>query len=233
MFLLFSTNLIYAKFDSLRALKKEVAKDDQSEKGKAKTKEFFFPIDATSCCVFFAKLGKVGLTSFLKHTQHGHLRIAGENHMIFPQLIFIFNFLAFSFSTSTLLSLLLMKFLIHQKKKKKQESGRDSHQSYSTFMFFTIRPTTSRLWLALIELDCSNQPYVQSNWRLQLSFPSCRFCIYANALLLSAQNRRHTFIFTNHECNIYIHSKAAKLFSSIQYWAIQTSVWLKLDYLCA
>ena len=26
-------------FDSLRALKKEVAKDDQSEKGKAKTKE--------------------------------------------------------------------------------------------------------------------------------------------------------------------------------------------------
>ena len=49
----------------------------------------------------------------LKHTQHGHLGIAGENHMIFPQLIFIFNFLAFSFSTSTLLSLLLMKFLIH------------------------------------------------------------------------------------------------------------------------
>ena len=27
-FLLFSTNLIYAEFDSLRALKKEVAKDD-------------------------------------------------------------------------------------------------------------------------------------------------------------------------------------------------------------
>ena len=113
MFLLFSTNLIYAEFDSLRALKKEVAKDDQSEKGKAKTKEFFFPIDAASCCVFFAKLGKVGLTSFLKHAQHGHLGIAGENHMIFPQLIFIFNFLASSFASSTLLSLLLMKFLIH------------------------------------------------------------------------------------------------------------------------
>ena len=28
VFLLFSTNLIYAEFDSLRALKKEVAKDD-------------------------------------------------------------------------------------------------------------------------------------------------------------------------------------------------------------
>ena len=27
-FLLFSTNVIYAEFDSLRALKKEVAKDD-------------------------------------------------------------------------------------------------------------------------------------------------------------------------------------------------------------
>ena len=83
----------------------------------------------------------------LKHTQHGHLGIAGENHMIFPQLIFIFNFLSFSFSTSTLLSLLLMKFLIHKKNKKKKKSGRDSHQSYSTFRFFTIRPTTSRLWL--------------------------------------------------------------------------------------
>ena len=37
----------------------------------------------------------------LKHTQHGHLGIVGENHMIFPQLIFILNFLASSFSTST------------------------------------------------------------------------------------------------------------------------------------
>ena len=55
MFLLFSTNLIYAEFDSLRALKKEVAKDDKSEKRKAKTKEFFFPIDVASCCVFFAE----------------------------------------------------------------------------------------------------------------------------------------------------------------------------------
>ena len=148
MFLLFSINLIYAKFDSLRALKKEVAKDDQSEKGKAKTKEFFFPIDAISCCVFFAKLGKVGLTSFLKHTQHGHLGIARENHMIFPQLIFIFNFLASSFASST-----LFKFIVNEisyslkKKKKNQDGGRDSHQSYSTFRFFTIRPTTSRLWL--------------------------------------------------------------------------------------
>ena len=55
----------------------------------------------------------------LKHTQHGHLGIAGENHMIFPQLIFIFTFLASSFTASTLLSLLLMKFLIHKKKIKK------------------------------------------------------------------------------------------------------------------
>ena len=88
----------------------------------------------------------------LKHTQHGHLGIARENHMIFPQLIFIFNFLASSFAASTLLSLLLKKFLIHKRRRKKkkdckQESGRDSHQSYSTFRFFTIRPTTSRLWL--------------------------------------------------------------------------------------
>ena len=119
MFLLFSINLIYAKFDSLRALKKEVAKDDQSEKGKAKTKEFFFPIDAISCCVFFAKLGKVGLTSFLKHTQHGHLGIAGENHMIFPQLIFIFNFLASSFASSTLFKFIVNEISYSLKKKKK------------------------------------------------------------------------------------------------------------------
>ena len=39
VFLLFSTNLIYAEFDSLRE----------------KTKEFFFPIDVASCCVFSAE----------------------------------------------------------------------------------------------------------------------------------------------------------------------------------
>ena len=53
---------------------------------------------------------------------------------------------------STLLSLLLMKFLIlkkkEKKKKRKKQAGRDSYQSYSTFRFFTIRPTTSWLWLA-------------------------------------------------------------------------------------
>ena len=44
----------------------EVAKDDQREKEKAKTKEFFFPIDAASYYVFSAKKGMVRLTSFLR-----------------------------------------------------------------------------------------------------------------------------------------------------------------------
>ena len=121
----------------------------------------------------------------LKHTQHGHLGIAGENHMIFPQLIFIFNFLSFSFSTSTLLSLLLMKFLIHKKKKKKRVEGILTKVTPPLGSLQLDQPLLD-CGLSPIELDCSDQPYVQSNWRLQHSFPSCRFCIYANALLLSA-----------------------------------------------
>ena len=66
MFLLFSTNLIYARFDSLRALKKKVAKDDQSEKEKAKIKEFFCPIDVASCFVFSAKKGEGAADQFSK-----------------------------------------------------------------------------------------------------------------------------------------------------------------------
>ena len=60
--LLFLTNIIYAKFDSLRALKKEVDKDDQSEKGKAKTKEFSFPLMSQAAMYFLQKHGKVRLT---------------------------------------------------------------------------------------------------------------------------------------------------------------------------
>ena len=120
----------------------------------------------------------------LKHTQHGHLGIAGENHMIFPQLIFIFNFLSFSFSTSTLLSLLLMKFLIHKKKKKRVEG-----------ILTKVTPPLGSLQLdqplldyglRLIGQDCLVQPFVLSNWWLQLSLHSNCFYICANALLLSA-----------------------------------------------
>ena len=59
MFYCFQLISYKQNFDSLRALKKEVAKYDQSEKGKAKTKEISFPIDAASYYVFSAKQGKV------------------------------------------------------------------------------------------------------------------------------------------------------------------------------
>ena len=48
-----------AEFDSLSALKKEVAKDDQSKKVKAKTKEFSFPLMSQAAMYFLQKHGKV------------------------------------------------------------------------------------------------------------------------------------------------------------------------------
>ena len=60
MFLLFLTNILYAEFDSLRALKKEVAKDDQSEKGKVKTNEFSFPLMSQAAMYFLQNMGRYG-----------------------------------------------------------------------------------------------------------------------------------------------------------------------------
>ena len=49
-------------FDSLRALKKkkEVAKDDQSEKEKEKTKEFPFPLMSQAAMYFLQNMGRCG-----------------------------------------------------------------------------------------------------------------------------------------------------------------------------
>ena len=49
-------------FDSLRTLKKEVAKDDQSEKGKAKTKELMPQV----AMYFLQNRRKMRLTIFLR-----------------------------------------------------------------------------------------------------------------------------------------------------------------------
>ena len=66
-FLLFLTNIIYAEifffflFDSLRALKKrKKLKMIRVKKGKAKTKEFSFPLMSQAAMYFLQNMGRCG-----------------------------------------------------------------------------------------------------------------------------------------------------------------------------
>ena len=75
--------------------------------------------------------------------------------------------------------LLLMKFLIHKRIKKKKKPANKRAEGTLT----KVTPPLGSLQLdqplldcglPLIVLDCSDQPYVLSNWWLQLSLHLCQ-----------------------------------------------------------
>ena len=88
---------------------------------------------------------------------------------------------------STLLSLLLMKFLILFLKKKNLQNKLEGTLTKVTPPLGSLQLDQPLLdcGLPLIGLDCLDQPYMPSNWRPQPSFPSNHFCVCANSLLYS------------------------------------------------
>ena len=83
-----------------------------------------------------------------------------------------------------------MKFFILKKKLKKNKNLQNKLEGTLT----KVTPPLGSLQLdqppldcglPLIGLDCSDQPYMLSNWRLWPCFPTNRFRVCANALLYS------------------------------------------------